>query len=484
MDNLNYMSNEKDIEIVNNLKSNFIDNDRIDIINYNSCSVELQFKDPENIGIDTIKCTQYFINNIKNIESFLNNVQLLNISSGTGDNIGRLMSFIVKSYGHVTLFCKRYNKNNHMPNTNMGNNLLFKLNIDIINKIFNGKYNLDVLFYYYKYFPINCKFINTSDCFMIPNFGKFYADMHTVRNMVNIIKKYKMFYNSNKQIHCNENVITREMLDISKNNMSITQNDISQLYTTTYKVYVKDTNININLSKTEIINAFHKSKYRHIFYLDSTDLNKFNNIKCSVLLFFARHTVNIDDIDIRINLNELRYKTHWITLDITLRNIKYNYYKVNPEIYERNTITIDELIDTLQLCTNGKIVADFLNNKYDILLPEFTIKDYGISINDSIKTIQTSLNRNIKKKLNVSKHYYKQIIDNFSILNTVSLESAIIPPKSKNGKYNGKITNGYIVHNEEKIHIGKEGDIEIELENCDISGNYDDNGYFTGTIVD
>jgi hypothetical protein len=478
------------------------------IIENTGCNIHMLFNDIEN-NIENLYYVEYFINDINAFNEFMNNVTYINVYGNITSEKGRTITINVRSSGYISVYCKRRNRNinnkENIINKKYNYKTQIKLNIDLLNilyKLYNEFTNFKFMLYYYKDFPEEYKFINDENCFMIPDFGKFYSDANITKSIYNIITKYNNIINnkSYKNTKTNSEI---NLLYIKKSNNHyniLTPSEINLLYTIKYKLYVKDHNILTSDDDLTRVNKMRISDYRHIFYLNSSNLTKFKKIREAIHIFFYTCGINKDDLNIRIYFDEFKYKLKMITIDINLKNIKNNYYDVNKFESEYNSIMLDELINMLNICDKKKCIGSYLNNKYNIYLSEYVINTILNSKNDINikKKLKEIINKNNKihnyTPSNINKNSYKNffrkfknsnIFDNFKIVDKIEVMNTKLPLKNNKGEYSGNITEGYIIWCNESMKI--DTNFIIKLENCNIdkSENYDNklfSGYINGTI--
>lgn len=434
---LNQITSTSDINTYNNIKNNNIKNNSIKFTHISQCSVGIDFLNQDNLGINKMYYIEYFSNDQTIIDDFLKSIKLLNFSkesSVTSKN--RIISVNVTGSGHLSLYCRRTNQQDK-HNPEIKTYKLFPLTTTLINTIFNNPtittHNKSHFTYYYNNFPDQLKFINDQDFFMIPNFGNCYADNKTINTIIYIANKYK----TNTQLY--------DTINIDPN---LTKLEINNMYSMAYTIYVKDNGNTNDLSK---------SKYRHIFFLDGSSTDKFTRIKKQVHNFFIWCGIMEDDIDMRISLHELKYKTMWITINIKLRNTRQYYYNINNEIYEKNTIQINELLYLLDKCkTNNTTLGELIDGKYNIIISDLMIDEYNITQKGVIINKATySDNKMINKRFNPIKGNIDNIQDNFKYLNTIIFKNTTINKKELMCNYNHPYFECNQNSNMYKININK-----------------------------
>lgn len=438
--------------------------DDVIIKNISQCTSLYELKKPKKIGIQEFYFMEYHSDDTNTINHFFKNITLLNISNEFNiQKSNRVISVNVTGEGYWSVYFKRYDKKDVSNDYSVNKYRLFKLNVQLLDKILTNDYSY--LLYYYKYFKTSYRFINNDRCIMIPDFGKLYVNNNISKTIKLISKKY------------------------NSHDFSFNKSQINHIRNIKYKVYIKDNNININSNDDHIINIMKTSKYRHVFYLNYNDVILMTNIKKDIIDFFEKFGIYGEDLDIRIVLSELRYKTSWITFDLKLRNVKNYYYQVHNEIYDRNSITLDELISMLNsLKKSNYKLYELLNNKFEIKISDYTIKEHNLNINGTSEiTYFSPVTNKIKKKFNYKK-ICSNVIDQFSLIDELNVQNVMLPKKDKHDKYTGTINNGFllgyitdnnIVVKDIQIKIGDL--VKVTLNECIIDGIFN-NDLFTGII--
>lgn len=450
------MKSSEDKKTLKRLKEYKIKNDELKIVGTSQCtvSVVIDKKISKKTGVDFFYYLEYFTKNEEKVRDFLLNLTFINYSSEYGIKSDRIITLNAKGKNTLIIFYKRLlEEYNDSYEFGLGKSIC-KLTKYIVNIIYDKNNITNSFLYHFFDFPEEYTWINDSNMIMIPDFGKFYTDN-------NIMESMKI-----------SNYIERK-----------------QLYESTFIIYVKPSNYvklkkiykeykkTNDRQKMEYINKkIKKSNYRHIFYLRN-NVNQFKEIYATIINFFSgRYEIPIDDIHIQVPLYEIRYKLMWMRIFVTFRNIKDGYYDIRRFIQSSNSISLNELIDILNICVkNKKTVGDYLEGKYGFYISNKMIEDYEIDLKkvtckNDIRTTFSVTNTQFKKRFNLDKKMLdnnKKIIERLTIVKEMIVKDVIFRGTYKDGILNGKL----LINNNSKINGVKITDnlLDIELKKCEMT---------------
>jgi hypothetical protein len=422
-----------------------IERENIKIIGSSQCNVSIEIKREQNEkDIDFLYYIEYFSKNIEYFGNFIKNIEILNLSNEYKNKSKRVSTFNVIGRNNIIIYYKKNNKSDYEFARGKS---ICKLTKDIVNKIYEKIEISETLLYNLFKFPKEYTYFNDDYGIMYPDFGKFYTDNNILHTLEFPLKKENIKY----------------------------------IYDMTYVVYIKPENYNDIFKLYEngdIINVSVKlkqSSYRHIFYLGKKDLTIFESIYKNIMdVFNIKLGIPLNNIIIKIPLYELRYGIPWIRIFISFRKIEEGYYNINRLMYENNYISLEELIDILNVCENEQLVGDYINGLYNFYIANEMIKEYNLEefkcLNDQRTTF---VNTKLKKKFSPRYNKIMKYQDMVSSMNNISIKNGIFYGIIKEKKITASLA--YCKKNVCKINnaiITKHNDIKITVNNCNINGEY------------